>query len=116
MLYYLSKSGDSLDKRAFLKDFQEESIPEEVKEYGMTLAQQWIEEGREEGIEKGREGQLMETISKLLKLKFQKNYSMESWIESLAEYPHNSLETISERILFAETPEKIFAGLSKKPS
>jgi len=39
---------------------------------------------------------------------------MEKWIERVPEYPLDSLEEISERILFEETPEKIFAGLAKK--
>ncbi len=74
----------------------------EIKEVVMTLAEQWKQEGIEKGIEKGKIG----IVSRLLTIRFRDE--ADPWIKKLNQLSSKDLDTVSERILTANSLSEVF--------
>ncbi|MBF0236363.1 MAG: hypothetical protein HQM12_01555 [SAR324 cluster bacterium] len=69
LLYYLFKASPNLEKDAFIEEFHKLPNPELLEEVVMpTMAQQWIDEVFERGIEKGRLAERILTAQSLEEL------------------------------------------------
>ncbi|MBF0351990.1 MAG: DUF4351 domain-containing protein [SAR324 cluster bacterium] len=71
-----------------------------------TMAQQWIDEGFEKGIEKGRVEGFRSLVEKQLRIKFREIPA--SYLTQLSTLSFLQLETLAERVLTAQSLEELF--------
>lgn len=103
MLYYLSYKSQYLDRERTVEQLSHYPETQNVREVVMTLAEQW----KQEGIDQGQ----IRLVSKQLHIKFRND--AQDWVDSLNRLSSKELEIIAERILTAGTLEEVFSELGE---
>jgi len=108
VIRYILEVAEEIEEEA-LQELLDRGLAPDAKDTIMTIAQRYIEQGRQQGIEQGIEQGSQRILLRLLRKRF--GDTVDPGVEArIAKASGAEIETWSDRVLSATTLDEIFAG------